>query len=113
MTRPLRWLLVITFILLAALPGARPVRASEPTTFHGVLSYSENGPGAGTDGLLTALLFVPVSGGLAITKLQSVFNLIMAGSDEEGVDKALKAPSVTNLAGMLPLSGHYSAKLDF
>ena len=110
-------LIILSVLLLAALPAFPPaVRAKAPTTFHGVLRYSENGPGAGTDGLATSLLVGFVGGAVAIARLQSmagVFGKLSKNPSMKEVNNYLSGSVPLDLAGLLPVSAYYSANIDF
>ncbi|MHB1293800.1 MAG: hypothetical protein ACYC4R_02275 [Anaerolineae bacterium] len=113
-------LLVTTFLLLAILPAAPPVvRAAGPTTFVGTLHYSENGPGAGVDGIATSFLVGGIGGGVAVARLRSILSVLDAAGalgDNPSmgqVSDMLNQSVPIDLAGLLPLSAHYDAQVRF
>jgi len=116
-----RWLPVLLALVLV-LATAPPAAAKEPTLFRGVAHYTENGPGAGTDGIATAFLVGGAGGGVAIARLQSAIGPLLSLAAAGGLGDNPSISSISdvisnsvpvNLAGMLPVSGYYDARLVF
>ncbi|NLD72132.1 MAG: hypothetical protein GX649_05375 [Chloroflexi bacterium] len=121
MKRPyLAMLLVMVLVLLGIGPAAPPpVRADDPVVFHGTARYTENGPGAGVDGIATALLVGGVGGGVVVARLQSMLGVLDAlGSlgdnpTMQSIHEFLNSGVPVDLAGLLPVWGRYDATLNF
>ena len=121
MTRPtLISLLIAVIVLLSVAPAAPPpVRAQEPAVFHGTARYVENGPGAGVDGIATALLVGGVGGGVVVGRLRNVLGVLdlVGGLGDNPsmreVHDFLNSGVPVDLAGLLPVSAHFDAQLRF
>ncbi len=118
--RTLHVLLATTLLLLTALAAVpRPAYGQkDPTTFRGVVHYVESGPGANVDGIATAFLVGGVGGGVAVARMQSSLGPLLSGvlgdNPTTGQVSAFVSKSVpVDLAGMLPLSARYDARLTF
>ncbi|NLX36316.1 MAG: hypothetical protein GXY68_06485 [Chloroflexi bacterium] len=116
--------LLLAALLLIALPASPPPALADtasdgPATFEGTLRYVENGPGAGTDGIATSLFVGGVGAPVAAGRLQSVFSLLSntgALGDNPtmaSVSELMNSSVPVDLAGLLPVSAHYEARLAF
>jgi hypothetical protein len=112
--------LVLLFVLLSLLLPARPlpVRA-DGTRFHGVLRYTERGPGASTDGLATMILLQSVAG-VAVARLQtSVMPILNAAAalnldpNMRSINDMMRQGVPIDMAAILPISAAYSADVEF
>ncbi|MGI6375231.1 MAG: hypothetical protein ACOX3S_04400 [Anaerolineae bacterium] len=120
MDRSTRWALLLAALLLISLPASPPpALAAGPATFEGSLRYVENGPGAGADGIGTALLVGGIGAPVAAARLQSALGPLgdtgALGDNPSmaAVSQLLNSAVPVDLAALLPVSAHYDARLTF
>lgn len=110
-------ILLTAALLLALLPGTPKAiqAAKKPMTFSGVLRYTENGPGAGIDGLATSFLVGGAGGAVAAARMKSALGLLSLGDDPsiKTINNYLNGTVPVDLAGLLPVSAYYEARVEF
>ncbi|MGI5915084.1 MAG: hypothetical protein ACOX9A_01375 [Anaerolineae bacterium] len=119
-TKRIRFALAFLLVLLLLPLGfpPQPVQAEE-TRFHGILHYTERGPGASVDGIATSFLSSAVAGVAAARLQTSMMPIINAATSMNlhpgmrEINDMLRQGVPVDMASILPISAVYSADVEF